>query len=204
MSNEQPTPRQPSGQPGAYGPPAAYGPYGQQPPPYGQQPPPYGQPGAHPRPGAYPPPGAQPQGWTGGPPPYPYDPYQPAGMPGSVRAAQIVIFATFGIGVLLTVVTAATVGAEEAGRFFSTYLMALVLFVLAFQYRKAGNGVRVASIVLASVQILFALSAAAQGVPLGIVPLGTAVAVIVLLSQGSAGQWFRRQRVTGTPPPYAR
>ncbi|MEY7978311.1 hypothetical protein AB8O53_18560, partial [Streptomyces pilosus] len=187
--------------------PAAYGPYGQQPPPYGQpgaqpQPGPYPQPVPYPHPGAQPYPGAQPQGWAGGPPPYPYGPSGPVDMPGSVRAAQIVIFATFGLGVLLTVVAAATAGPEEAGRFFSTYLMSLVLFVLAFQYRKAGNGVRVASLVLASVQILFALSAAAQGVPLGILPLGAAVAIIVLLSQGSAGQWFRRRHTTGTPPPY--
>lgn len=223
MSNEQPAPQQqPPGQPGppgAYGPPAAYGgqgqqgPYAQQSPygAYGQQGPyaahgqqgPYGQPpqpGAHPHPGAHPQPGVQPHGWAAGVPPYPYDPSQPLGMPGPVRAAQIVIFATFGFGVLLTVAVAATAGPEEAGRFFSTYLMTLVLCVLALQYRKAGNGVRVASIVLASVQILFALSATAQGIALGIVPLGSAVAVIALLSQGTSGQWFRRRHMNGMPP----
>ncbi|MEU3196556.1 MULTISPECIES: hypothetical protein [unclassified Streptomyces] len=195
MSNEHPTPpHQPPGQPGQpgqpgeYGPPAAYGQYGQSPDPYGA--PPVG----HPRPGV---------------PPYHdpscYDPsrQQPLAMPGSVRAAQVVIFVMFGLGVLLTALVGAVVGAEEAGRFFSTYLMSVALFVLAFRYPKAGNGVRVASIVLASVQILFALSATAQGVPLGILPLGTAITVIVLLSQGSAGRWFRRHRTNGVLPQYS-
>lgn len=206
MSNEQPTPpQQPPGgpgQPGPYGSPAAYGPYGQPPGPYGSPPAPQPpQPGAYPQPGTYPQPGAHPHGWTGAPP-Y-YDPSRPPAMPGPVRAAQIVIFATFGLGVLLTVLVGVAVGAEPAGRFFSTYLMTVVLFVLAFRYPRAGNGVRIASIVLASVQILLALSATAQGVPLGILPLGTAVAVVVLLSQGSAGQWFRRPRANGVPPQYS-
>ncbi|MFI9821688.1 hypothetical protein ACIHFC_14630 [Streptomyces sp. NPDC052013] len=124
-------------------------------------------------------------------------------MPGPVRAAQVVVFATLGLGVLLTVLVAVGAGAQASGRFFSTYLMTLVLFVLAFRYPKAGNGVRVASIVLACVQILFALSATARGVPLGIVPLGSAIAVVVLLSQGSAGAWFKRPRAHGVPPHYA-
>ncbi|KES03863.1 hypothetical protein BU52_28225 [Streptomyces toyocaensis] len=187
MSNEQPTPPQ---QP-------PYGTYGQPPGPYGAPPAP--QPGAFAHPGAH-----HPHGWTGAPPYYAPSPPPPPPltMPGPVRAAQIVIFATFGLGVLLTVLVGVTVGAESAGRFFATYLMTVALFVLAFRYPTAGNGVRVASIVLASVQILFALSATAQGVPLGILPLGTAVAVVVLLGQGSAGQWFRRPRSNGVPPQY--
>ncbi|WP_309060846.1 hypothetical protein [Streptomyces sp.] len=125
-------------------------------------------------------------------------------MPGTVRAAQVVIFATTGLGVLLTVLAGVAAGAEAAGRFLGTYLMALVLFVLAFRYPKAGNGVRTASIVLASLQILFALSATARGVPLGVLPLGSAVAVIVLLGQGGAGDWFRRYRANGVPPQHIR
>ncbi|MFJ8183276.1 hypothetical protein [Streptomyces sp. NPDC096105] len=124
-------------------------------------------------------------------------------MPGPVRAAQIVIFVTFGIAVLLTVLVAAGAGAEEAGRFFSTYLMTAVLFVLAFRFPKAGSGVRVASLALASAQILFALGAAGRGVPLGILPLGSAVAVLVLLCGKPAQYWFRRHQANGVPPQYS-
>ncbi|WP_193511928.1 hypothetical protein [Streptomyces griseoloalbus] len=217
MSNEHPTPphqppAQPHGQPGGpsrYGPPGAYGQYGQPPGqapgPYGAQAPgPYGAPPAHPPypspPGAapYPLSGVHPHGWAGAVP-Y-YGPSEPPAMPGSVRAAQIVIFATTGVAVLLTVLVAAGAGAYSAGRFAGSYLATAVLCVLAFQYPKAGNGVRVASIVLASVQILFGLSAMGQGVLLGVLWLGAAIAVIVLLGQGSAGQWFRRYRAHGVPP----
>ncbi|MEU2368179.1 MULTISPECIES: hypothetical protein [Streptomyces] len=195
MSNEHPTPfpQQPPGTPGPYG---QQSPYGQ--PWYGQ--PSYGRPGAQP-PYAQQVPYGHPHGWPGAAP-YP-PPAVTVGMPGPVRAAQIVMFATFGIGVLLTVLVAAGEGAEAAGRFFSGYLMPAVLFVLAFFFQKAGNGVRVASIVLACLQILFALSGTARGVPLGIVPLGTGIAVLVLLSRAPAKQWFRRQRANGVPPQYS-
>ncbi|MET7291933.1 hypothetical protein ABZS79_07280 [Streptomyces griseoloalbus] len=202
---------QPSGPYGAQPP----GPYGAQPPaahgaqpsgPYGaQSPSPYATPPAHPpypsSPGAapYPQPGAHPHGWAGAAPYY-GGPFQPVAMPGSVRAAQIVIFATTGIAVLLTVLVAGGAGAYSAGRFVGSYLATVVLCILAFQYAKAGNGVRVASIVLASVQILFGLSAMGQGMPLGFLWLGAAVAVTILLSQGSAGQWFRRHQANGVPP----
>ncbi|MFZ4151401.1 hypothetical protein [Streptomyces pseudogriseolus] len=208
MSNEHPTPfpQQPPGGPGPYGQQSPYGQPGAQPPyghpAYGQQAPygqtPHGQPYTQPGPSS---PYGQPHGWPG-PAPYP-PPAVSVGMPGPVRAAQIVMFATFGIGVLLTVLVATGEGAEAAGRFFSGYLMPAVLFVLAFFFQKAGNGVRVASIVLACLQILFALSGTARGVPLGIVPLGTGIAVLVLLSRAPAKQWFRRQRANGVPPQYS-
>src|SRR5690606_40207219 len=73
-------------------------------------------------------------------------------------------------------------------------LTAWVLLVLAFLFPSAGPGVRVAALVLGSVQILLALGGAAQGTPFGILPLAGAVAVVVLLGQGSAGGWFRRPR----------
>ncbi|MFG3004736.1 hypothetical protein [Streptomyces calvus] len=214
----------PPSAPGPYGPPvpppgpAAHGgqPHGQAPaapaphPPYPAPPPapqggtPYAPP--HPDPSW---PQYQPQPQPPYPSPYaspsPYPPQfqaQPPAMPGPVRAAQIVIFATTGLAVLLTVLVAVAAGAEASGRFFATYLMSAVLCVLAFRYPTAGNGVRVTSLVLASVQILFALGATARGVPLGILPLGSAVAVVVLLSQGSAGQWFRRHRTNAVPPPH--
>ncbi|MGA4981782.1 hypothetical protein ACPB9I_06850 [Streptomyces cellulosae] len=194
MSNEHPTPPspQPPGAPGPYGQPASPSPYGQ---PYGQSP--YGQPGPQPAYGQHPypqPQYAQPQ--------YPQPPV-PAAMPGPVRAAQIVMFATFGIGVLLTVLVAADFGARESGRFFSSYLMPTVLFVLALRFRTAGNGVRVASIVLASLQIVFALGGAARGIPFGVLPVGTGIAVLVLLCQTSAKQWFRRQHTNGVPQQYS-
>ncbi|MFJ8909512.1 hypothetical protein ACIRIU_31595 [Streptomyces sp. NPDC102351] len=202
---QPPYPAQP-GAPSPYATPGTPPPYGQPtpPPPYGQPsaPAPYAQPYGQPSaPAPYAQPYGQPHGWPGAAPQPGYA--VPAGMPGPVRAAQVVIFATFGIAVLLTVLVAAGSGAEEAGRVFGTYLMVAVLFVLAFRFPRAGNGVRVASIVLASLQILFALGGAARGVPLGILPLAAGVAVLVLLCRNSAKQWFRRDSANGVPPQYS-
>lgn len=157
------------------------------PPPPG----PFEQPGHYPPPGPYGPPGP----WAPGP--YPYGPPAPAvpvTMPGSVRGAQVTVFAMMGLCVAMSVLVGIAQDAEAAGANFSLNLPGCVLFVLAFWYGRGGNGMRVTSIVLASVQILFGLSGAAQGIGGGIFALAGAVAIVAQLSQSSAGAWFRRPR----------
>ncbi|MFF9207401.1 MULTISPECIES: hypothetical protein [unclassified Streptomyces] len=201
------TPSGAPGQSGAYGHPAEPSAYG-----HPAEPGAYAQPGAyghptHPGASAHPAPPAAP--YPQPHPPYaPYAPYgatPPYAMPTAVRAAQVVIFVMTGLAVLLTFVVAATVGARPAGEFFGAYLMTIPLFVLAFLYGSAGNGVRVTSVVLASVQIVIALGATANRTPGGILPLAGAIAVVSLLGNGSAGRWFRRPRGVPAPPrpPYA-
>ncbi|MEW2251449.1 hypothetical protein AB0907_29485 [Streptomyces sp. NPDC006975] len=230
MSNGHPIPPGPYGPPtpssgtpsgapgrsGAYGHPAEPSAYGHpaEPSAYGHpaEPGAYAQPGAygHPtHPGAYAHPAPPAAPYPQPHPPYaPYAPYgatPPYAMPTAVRAAQVVIFVMTGLAVLLTFVVAATVGARPAGEFFGAYLMTIPLFVLAFLYGSAGNGVRVTSVVLASVQIVIALGATANRTPGGILPLAGAIAVVSLLGNGSAGRWFRRPRGVPAPPrpPYA-
>ncbi|MFC7265010.1 hypothetical protein [Streptomyces lutosisoli] len=120
-------------------------------------------------------------------------------MPTSVRAAQVTVFVMMGLCLLMSVVVGVGSGSRAAGATFGQNLMGCVLFVLAFRYRTAGNGVRVASIVLASVQIVLALGGTARGIQGGIFALAGAVTVVVLLSQGTAGAWFKRARVPGLP-----
>ncbi|MGV9626150.1 hypothetical protein [Streptomyces sp. NPDC003487] len=195
------TPSGAPGQSGAYGHPAEPSAYG-----HPAEPGAYGHP-THPGAYAHPAPPAAP--YPQPHPPYaPYAPYvatPPGAMPTAVRAAQVVIFVMTGLAVLLTFVVAATVGARPAGEFFGAYLMTIPLFVLAFLYGSAGNGVRVTSVVLASVQIVIALGATANRTPGGILPLAGAIAVVSLLGNGSAGRWFRRPRGVPAPPrpPYA-
>ncbi|WND34236.1 hypothetical protein RI578_08015 [Streptomyces sp. BB1-1-1] len=154
----------------------------------------YGAPGGYGAPGAY---GGAPGGYPGAP--YPYAPVPPPTMPGSVRAAQILIWVMAGLVMLVVVIWGAGVGAEDAGRLFATNLMGWVLFVLAFRYGTGGNGVRVASIVLASVQIVMSLGGIAQGNGGGGLPLFGAIAIVVLLNQSAAAQWFKRPRAGGLP-----
>src|SRR3954464_7109782 len=134
------------------------------------------------------------------PPPPPYQhPYPPAPaasltMPTSVRAAQITAFAMMGLCVVLSVLLSVVDSPRTGGANFSQNLMGIVLFVLAFRYGTAGKGVRTASIVLASVQIVFTLGGTARGIPGGIFALAGAIVIVVLLSQRTAGQWFNRPR----------
>ncbi|MFD0228089.1 hypothetical protein ACWGPD_10000 [Streptomyces hirsutus] len=69
---------------------------------------------------------------------------------------------------------------------------------------RSTAGYLTASVVLAVLQIL-AGGCRGEPQPGGIVPLGGAVAVGVLLTQRSAIHWFGRLRTPGTPsqPPYA-
>lgn len=136
--------------------------------------------------------------------PYPYAPAAPLAMPGVVRAAQITIWAMTGLILLVSPLVGLAEGPRAAGQTFGQNLMGLVLFVLAFRYRTAGTGVRTTSIVLASIQILLALGGTARGVPGGAFALLGAITVVVLLSQGSAGQWFRRPRLPGNGAEAAR
>ncbi|MGP3777129.1 hypothetical protein ACTWJ8_40475 (plasmid) [Streptomyces sp. SDT5-1] len=114
-------------------------------------------------------------------------------MPTSVRAARIINFATMGLAVVMTIAVGYVSGAEAAGAVFGTHLMGCVLFIMAFCYHSAGNWSRITSIVLACIQILMALRGAATGTaPGGIFALIGALALIVTLSQKSAGAWFKR------------
>ncbi|MFE7647520.1 hypothetical protein [Streptomyces phaeoluteigriseus] len=204
MSNayppEQPPPQNPYGQPaGQYGgdPTGQGGPYG---PPAAMQ---GGMQG-----GAYPPPApgapmpgapAGPYGVPGAYGAYPYAPVPAPVMPGSVRAAQIVIWVLAGLMLLVVLVWGFGSSSEEAGRLIGANLMGWVLFVLSFRYQTAGNGVRIASIVLASLQIAMSLGGLSQGNGGGGFPLIGAIVVVVLLNQGRAAHWFQRPRTMGDP-----
>ncbi|MEU9669618.1 hypothetical protein AB0E25_29355 [Streptomyces bobili] len=120
-------------------------------------------------------------------------------MPGSVRAAQIVIWVLAGLMLLVVLVWGFGSGSEQAGRLIGANLMGWVLFGLSFRYPTAGNGVRIASIVLASLQIAMSLGGLSQGNGGGGFPLIGAIVVVILLNQGSAAQWFKRPRTMGDP-----
>ncbi|SDK38719.1 hypothetical protein [Streptomyces indicus] len=195
MSNDQSPPHQPN----PYQQPPQQNPYAtapQGPAPYPAQPQASyaGQPQApHPaQPGQPHPYGAP------APYPYPYGGYQagPPQMPGSVKAARVLVFVLAGFFVLALVAVAALGGGpEEFGAVFGYNLMVITLFILALRFTTAGNGVRVAAIVLASVHILLALGSMANGNGLGgLIAAGLAIALVAVLSQSSAGHWFKRPR----------
>ncbi|MCX4669598.1 hypothetical protein OG453_23430 [Streptomyces sp. NBC_01381] len=125
---------------------------------------------------------------------YGYGPVAPQKMPGVVRAAQIVLWVLGGLLVLGSIGLIFTVNPETAGAALGVNVCLLVSAGMAFRYGTVGNGIRVTCIVLMSVQIAMALGGAANGNPAGLLPLLGAIAVVVLLSQGIAGAWFKRPR----------
>ncbi|MFF2556304.1 hypothetical protein ACFVUS_35205 [Nocardia sp. NPDC058058] len=181
-------------------------PYGGQ--PYGGQP--YGgQPyGGQPQGGGYP------QGYPQGPNPYghnaygqhPYPQYpgnvqypgygqypaMPMEMPQSVKAARVIAFLFGGLGLVLTFMTGAIVGAEAAGAATVGYFFAIVLAGFAFGFRSGGNGIRVTAIVLASIELLIGAGGMAAQTPPGVLGFGASLAVVILLCQKSAVAWFKR------------
>ncbi|WP_150493406.1 hypothetical protein [Streptomyces kanamyceticus] len=125
---------------------------------------------------------------------YGYGPVPPQQMPGVVRAAQIVLWVLGGLTILGSISAIFIVNPETAGAALGVNVCLLVSAGMAFRYGTVGNGIRVTCIVLMSVQIAFALGGAASGNPAGLLPLLAAIAVVVLLSQGAAGAWFKRPR----------
>ncbi|MGW5868177.1 DUF3824 domain-containing protein [Streptomyces sp. NPDC055239] len=125
---------------------------------------------------------------------YGYGPVVPQGMPGVVRAAQIVVWVLSGLVLLGTIGVAATGDPQTAGAAAGVNLCLLVAGGFAFTFKNAGNGVRVTCIVLMSVQIAFGLGGLASGNPGGFLGLLGSIASVILLSQGVAGAWFKRPR----------
>ncbi|MEU6663560.1 hypothetical protein [Streptomyces sp. NPDC046821] len=121
----------------------------------------------------------------------------PPVMPRSVRAARTTTHLTVGLALLVSVAVGVTEGARGAGAAFGGNIFGVVLLVLACFYGKAGRGLRVTSLVIASVQIPLGLSATLRGNIGGLIALTGAVVMVVLLSQSSAGAWFRRPRTPG-------
>ncbi|MGH4033944.1 hypothetical protein ACQB60_33995 [Actinomycetota bacterium Odt1-20B] len=130
---------------------------------------------------------------------YGFAPQHPQTMPGVVRAAQIVLWSLAGLGVLGITAAGALGGARLAGAVTAAYIFFFICAGFAFNFGKAGNGARVTCIVLMSVEILVALGTLGRGGGGAVVALGAAIAVIILLSQGAAGAWFKRPRTPYGP-----
>ncbi|MFB8269934.1 hypothetical protein ACFC96_25490 [Streptomyces sp. NPDC055955] len=121
----------------------------------------------------------------------------PLSMPHSLRAARTTTYVMVGLALLASAAVGVTEGARGAGAAFGGNVFGVVLLVLACFYGRAGRGLRVTSIVIASVQILLGLSATMRGNIGGPIALVGAVVMVVLLGRASTGAWFRRPRTPG-------
>ncbi|MFD3560854.1 hypothetical protein ACFWVU_14410 [Streptomyces sp. NPDC058686] len=126
-----------------------------------------------------------------------FAPAPPLSMPSSLRAARTTTYVMVGLALLASVAVGVTEGARGAGAAFGGNIFGVVLLVLACFYGRARRGLRVTSLVVAGVQILLGLSGTLRGNIGGPIALVGAVVMVVLLSQASAGAWFRRPRTPG-------
>ncbi|MDV9191728.1 hypothetical protein R6L23_26555 [Streptomyces sp. SR27] len=187
-------------------------PYGQ-PQGQGQQQPGYGYPQQAPQ-------GVPPQqgyGYPAAPPVSPYGGGYPGAsmvMPGGVKAARVMlwILGAFNlIGGIAAIGLSFAVDSEleksgasasdvEAfgnlgqgiliGAGIVSLIFAVFGMVLAAKFKSGGNGVRIGSIVWASIGVLFSLFS----LPLGIVSLALGVMVIVFVAKSDGSAWFNRNK----------
>lgn len=141
-------------------------------------------------PGSYPPAGLPPD-------PYGYHAYPqaspyPTTMPKSVRAAQIISWVFAALGIVLIGAAFAVGNYELAGALIAGYVPAFLLGIFAFGYTVNGNGLRIAAIVCASLGILWGLGSLVQLQPPGLLGIAASLTIVILLSQSSAGLWFKR------------
>ncbi|MGW8885119.1 hypothetical protein [Streptomyces sp. NPDC055749] len=189
--------------------------------PYGQQQqggqPGYGYPQQAPQ--GVPPQGQQPgYGYPQAPPVqagYGY-PGAPTEMPGSVKAARIMLYVIAGlqlIGVILFVLSAVAVNAakndptlqedvqfQELADYSGGALWGLAVIVLlwgvfavflAAKFGKGGNGIRIAAIVFGSITALLGIY---PFIVVGLVHTVLAVLIIVFVAKSDGGAWFNRQQ----------
>ncbi|MBB5936859.1 hypothetical protein [Streptomyces zagrosensis] len=118
--------------------------------------------------------------------------YLPQQMPGIVRAAQVLLFVGAGFFVLVSILAGAHDGARTAGAVFSIGLFWYAGAICAFRFGKGGHGTKVTAIVFTSIAIAASLSAMREyhTGPAAI----AAIVTVVLLSQRTTSQWFRRPR----------
>ncbi|MEV0933292.1 hypothetical protein ACIBMX_14705 [Streptomyces phaeochromogenes] len=195
-------------------------PYG---PPQGQQPgyppqPPQGQPGY-----GYPQ-GAPPQQPGYGYPQQPAYPGYPGGnhmtmeMPGLMKTARVLLFIMAGLQILFGIIAGIAVGAVQdvsngVGSGDDTDTLAGLGFVLAaflvglgalsiflgVKFKNGGSGIRVTTIVYASLMILGGLvntvqGAGGSGTFGGLISLAIAGIILASMVNGAASAWFNRPR----------
>ncbi|MEU9305203.1 hypothetical protein [Streptomyces sp. NPDC048269] len=191
--------------------------------PYGQQPQaPQGQPGygypqqapqGIPPQGGYAYPQQAPQGYPGAPGGYPGMPME---MPGLLKTARVLLFIVAGIQIIIglfALIGAAAVSSatnSSAGDLGAGIIVAIAIVVFAFaalaivlgaKFGKGGNGVRITTIVYASLSILGSLANFAQAsangasnVFGGIVGLAIFGIILASVVSSSGAAWFKRPR----------
>jgi hypothetical protein len=126
--------------------------------------------------------------------PYPPQHGCPMTMPGTVMVARVLLFVLgglFGLFALL-VIGSASDPAYALGTMFVPLLPVVVAVVMACQFGRGPDRVRVGAIIAAVISALAGFASAANSNPLFFLPALVAVSVVVLLCMNDARTWFIR------------
>lgn len=116
-------------------------------------------------------------------------------MPGTVKAARILMYVAGGLSAVLAVLLAVVYGgAGGVGAALVQAVPAVVSLVLATILRRGRNGMRWGIVVLQAVWIFFGLGRLGGGDSTGVIGLALPIATIVLVNIASARQYFGRPR----------
>ena len=114
-------------------------------------------------------------------------------MPGTVKAARVLMYVTGGLSAVLAVLLAVVYGgAEGVGAALVQVVPAVISLVLAAIVHRGRNKMRWGVVVLQAVWIFFALGRMGGGDPTGVIGLALPIATIVLVNVASARQYFGR------------
>ncbi|MGW3495127.1 hypothetical protein [Streptomyces sp. NPDC001020] len=185
-------------------------PQGQQQPGYGYQTPPQGQPA--------PPQGQPGYGYPAAPPVPQYGYGAPMEMPGLMKTARVLLFILSGFQLLFGLIFGIIVGAaqdvssgigsgDDTGALAGIGILVAVLLLalgalsifLGVKFKTGGSGIRITTIVYASLMILGGIGNLVNGANGsatfgGLISLAIAGIILASMVNGAAGTWFNRPR----------
>lgn len=161
-------------------------------------------------------------GYPQAPPVQPYGggyPVGPQEMPGSVKAARIMLFVLGGlqaVGAIIMVAAGAWIvdqiqgsseltsqEADDASAIGMGVMVVMGIIVAAFaawgiltaaKFKSGGNGIRISAIIYGSVMSLFSLISLLGLNVFALISLALGILVIVFCAKSDASQWFQRPR----------
>lgn len=115
--------------------------------------------------------------------------------PGSVKATRVLLYILGAIAVIGTVAGfVVTRDPEALGQVLGVELPGLVALVLAILIKPGRVAVRWITVVVAAIDVILGLSVLSTGDPRGITQVGIPIAILVLVNQRTAREFFARPR----------
>lgn len=111
-------------------------------------------------------------------------------MPRSVRAAQVIVLGFAAVGIVCTASSGWLLGTHAALMTALPFAPGFLLGLVALTFNSEGQAVRISSILLAALNMLWTVPSITDGRPPGPLGIIASLAVIMLLLRRDARDWF--------------